>query len=82
MLDRIKEPNRKNCQYCNTPRQNKALDKIKENGLIPVNFNDYSDRNDLIDWKCAHNHEQKDKAKNLLQNIRRGAILCKQCKSN
>lgn len=76
-----KENNRKPCQLCNRPKQDNALEKIKLNGLTLVNPNEYKHRTDLLVWICKHGHKQEDKAKNLLQNTRRGAKLCKTCKN-
>lgn len=76
-----KENKRKPCQLCNRPKQDNALEKIKLNGLVLVNTGEYKHRTDLLVWICEHGHKQEDKAKNLLQNIRRGAELCKTCKN-
>jgi hypothetical protein len=78
---RNKENNRKPCQLCNRVKQDSALEKIKLNGLTLVNPGEYKHRTDLLKWICEHGHKQEDKAKNLLQNIRRGAELCKTCKN-
>ncbi len=81
IVGKTKENNRKPCQLCNRPKQDSALEKIKLNGLTLVNPGEYKHRTDLLEWICEHGHIQKDKAKNLLQNIRRGAELCKTCKN-
>lgn len=75
-----KTSNRKPCQLCNTEKQNKAIKKINLHGLILINPDSYKTRNDELDWKCKNGHVQKNKAKNLLESIRCGRNLCKQCK--
>lgn len=71
--------NRRPCQLCNRPSQDKALNKISNFGLTLLHPLKYKNKTEEVEWVCKNNHIQKNKLKNLIEAIRRGGNCCKLC---
>jgi len=68
---------RKTCQFCLNESQKNALNKIKKNGLEPLNINEYTSKKEEIMWVCINGQLQKNKLKNLMEKLRRNGKICK-----
>lgn len=70
---------RKICKHCLDDDQYDYINKLKTNGLILVDYDDYKNKYTCTKWICTNNHISIDTAKNIAQRIVSNSKICKFC---